>query len=99
MVFIIFTSCPLENVEQSGKQMMALPKMPDYIELKGFYSKVFKGEGSQSISILGIEKSKMADAYEVISENMRTFSNISGFTYTIEVWDKTLDLLRKAGIA
>ena len=99
MVLILFTSCPLENVEQSGKHMMELPKMPDYIELKGHYSKVIKGEGAQTISILGFEKSKMADAYELISDNMGTFSNIPGLTYTIEVWDKTLDLLRKAGIA
>jgi hypothetical protein len=99
MVFILFTSCPLEYVEQSGKQMMELPRMPDYIKLKGHYSKVVKGEGAQSISILGFENSKMADVYEVISDNMGTFSNIPGFTYTIEVWDRTLDILKKAGIA
>jgi hypothetical protein len=99
MVLMLFTSCPLENVEQSGKQMMELPQLPDYIKLKGHYSKVIKGEGSQSISILGFEKSKMAEAYELISDSLRTFSNIPGFTYTVEVWDKTLDLLRKAGIA
>ena len=99
MVFILFTSCPLEYVEQSGKQMMELPHMPDYIKLKGHYSKVIKGEGAQTISILGFENSKMADVYQVISDNMGTFSNIPGFTYTIEVWDRTLDLLRKAGIA
>ncbi len=99
MVLILFTSMPLENVEQASKQMMELPQMPDYIKLKGHYSKVIKGKGAQSISILGFEKSKMAEAYELISDNLRSFSNIPGFTYTIEVWDKTLDLLRKAGVA
>ena len=90
---------PLENAEQAGKQMMALPQMPDYIKLKGHYSKVIKGEGAQSISILGFEKSRMAEAYELISENLSSFSNIPGFTYTIEVWERTLDLFRKAAIA
>jgi len=38
----------------------------------------------------------MADAYELISDNLRTYRNIPGFTYTIEVWDRSLDLIKKA---
>ena len=99
MIILGTLSFPPSSGKEVGKAFLQLPPLPDYITMRGPYVHGVKGEGVQSTVIYEFDKSKMAEAFEHVSNRYAPYFDIAGFTYSINVCLEAQEALKVIGLA
>jgi len=73
MVIIGDISFPQESANDVGKRFLELPPLPDFMTLKGPYIKGRKKDGIQVLEIYELEKSKVAEGIEFVTNRCVTY--------------------------
>ena len=99
MVIIGTMSFPPQSAKEVGKCFMELPPVPDYITMKGPYVHGVKGEGIQSTILYEFDRSRMAEAFENVSNRYVAYHGVAGLTYAINVCLEAQEALKMIGLA
>lgn len=99
MVIIVMMSYPPESSKEIGKRFLALGPMPDHISRRGPYVSSTIGGGIQTINIFECEKSRLAEAIEIVNNRYATYFGVPGLTYSIQVWLDAMEALKAIGMA
>jgi len=98
MVIISISSYPLESVKEIAKRLMQQSPLPAYITMKGPYANSEVGAGMKVIAIFEFDKSKLSEAFEVITARYVKYHGVPGFTYSHNVWLETKEALKAIGM-
>ncbi len=98
MVIIGDISFPQESANEVGKRFLELPPVPDYMTLKGPYIKGRKMGGIQVLEIYEIDKAKVAEGIEVVTNRCGNYFGIPGYTYEINVYFEAAEALKMIGL-
>jgi hypothetical protein len=99
MVIIGMLSYSPEGAKELGKRFLAQKSLPDYISMKGHYISGAKGEGTQTITLYEVERSKLPDALEHISNRYVAYFGVPGLTYSVNIWLDAGEALKMIGLA
>ncbi len=92
MVIITNIYFPPQKAAEMREILITLHPIPEYLAIKGQY---FHGEGEKgihSITIYEFENDKESDSYRFIMTNrIKPFFNVSGFSFSCDVWLETLE--------
>jgi hypothetical protein len=99
MVIIGTMSFPPESAKEIGKRFMEQLSLPDYMTMKGPYISTVKGEGIQGTTLYEFDRSRMAEAFESVSNRYVTYFDVAGFTYTTDVYLDAQEALKMVGLA
>jgi hypothetical protein len=98
MVIITKTAYPTEAVNEIAKRFLELPPIPDYFVRRGPYVSAELGATITVMTIFELDKSKLAEGMEFISERMTQFFDIPGFTYEFKPWQEVEEALKMIGM-
>jgi len=99
MIIMATMSFPPASAKEVGKCFRELSPVPDYITMKGPYINGVKGEGIQTTSMFEFDRSKMAEAFEHVSNRYVTYHGVTGLTYTVNVCLEAQEALKMIGLA
>ena len=69
-------SVPLENIKEYARRVVELPPLPEYITKRGPYIH----DVVKIMIVYEFDRSKIAEAWEIISQHLEAFVSIPGFT-------------------
>ena len=98
MVIIGNISFPQESANDVGKRFLELPPVPDFMTLKGPYIKGKKKNGIQALEIYELDKSKIAEGIEFVTNRCVKYFGISGYVYEIDVYLEATEALNMIGL-
>ncbi len=98
MVIMGITSYPTESATEIGKRFQEAPSFPDYLTRRGPYILNVRGEGIQGFSIFELDRSRMAEAVESISNYYVKFMGVPGFTFSVNVCLEPQEALKMIGL-
>ncbi|NTW17376.1 MAG: hypothetical protein HGA41_07970 [Syntrophaceae bacterium] len=98
MVSVTFASYPPESVQEFAKRFIAQPPMPAYITMKGPYVSSDVGVGIKTLVIYEFDKSKMAEAIQIITARYAKYFGVPGFTYSQQIWLDAVEALKSVGM-
>jgi len=98
MVILGMMSYPPEGAKEAGKRFLANPPLPDYLTMKGPFIYASKGEGIRTLVVYECDRSKLADAMEVVSNRYVIYMGVPGLTYTVQVWMEIGEALKMIGM-
>ena len=98
MVIIGDISFPQESANDVGKRFLELPPVPDYMTMKGPYIKGKKIGGIQVLEIYELDKSKVAEGIEFVTNRCVKYFGIPGYTYEINVFFEATEALKMIGL-
>jgi len=99
MVIVGTMSYPSEGANEIGKRFMASKPIPSHITMKGPYINSLKGAGIQALTVYECDKSKLAEAVELVGTRYADYIGVPGFTYSIQVWFEAVEALKMIGLA
>ena len=99
MVIIGMISFPTESSKEIGKRFMQVTPLPKYITKKGPYFSSELGVGIKAISIFEYDPSKMAEAYEYISNYYASYIGVPGYSYNVGACQEAMEALKMIGLA
>jgi hypothetical protein len=100
MVIITENLFPPSSAKDLGKAFLDLPPLPDYITMRGPYILSDTDKGIRSILIYECEKSKFADALQVVADRVTNyFEVVPGYTYSVNAWFEASEALKMIGLA
>ena len=99
MVIIASISFPPESGTDLGKRFIEQPPLPDYMTSKGPYLKSRKENNVQAFEIFELDKSRLAEGYEFLSNRFITYSGVPGYKYEINVYMEAAEALKLVGLA
>ncbi len=99
MVILMFSEFPAESAGEMGKRFIEEPGLPNFIKRKGPYIHSEKGQGVQGTNIFECSNSRMADAFEFISNVAVTYLGVPGYSYSIRVCLEAQEALKMIGLA
>ena len=99
MVIIGKNSFPPESANEIGKRFLELPSLPDYMTTKGPYIRGMMEGGIQGIEVFELDKAKLAEGIEYVTNRYVTYFGIPGFRYAIAPYFETQEALRMIGLA
>jgi hypothetical protein len=99
MVIIGSNLFPTESANDIGKRFLELPPLPDYITMKGPYVHGMMEGGIQGIELFELDKSRLAEGIEYVSNRYVAYFGISGFRYTVTVYFEAQEALKMIGLA
>ncbi|OQY03667.1 MAG: hypothetical protein B6I22_11120 [Desulfobacteraceae bacterium 4572_123] len=91
-------SFPQESANEVGQRFLELPPVPDFMTLKGPYIKGMKEEGIRALEIYELDKSKVAEGIEFVTDRCVGYFGISGYTYEINVYFEASEALKMIGL-
>ena len=94
MVIIGKNSFPPESANEIGKRFLELPSLPDYMTMKG----MMEG-GIQGIEVYELDKAKLAEGLEYVTNRYVTYFGIPGFRYAIAPYFEAQEALKMIGLA
>lgn len=98
MVIIGDISFPQESANDVGKRFLELPPVPDFMTLKGPYIKGMKKDGIQALEIYELDKSKVAEGIEFVTDRCVHYFGIPGYVYEINVYFEAAEALKMIGL-
>lgn len=98
MVVIGMMCYPPDSAHELGKRFLNRPELPDYITMKGPYIMSATGEGIQSLSLFECDKSRMAEAIDVIANRYAGYIGVPGMTYSVHPWFDAAEALKMIGM-
>ena len=98
MVIIGMLSFPSEASKETGKRFQGLGPLPEYITMMGPYISSTKEEGIQTIVLYELEKSRLPEAFEIISNRYVNYHGVPGLTYSVQVWLDVVEAFKMIGL-
>ena len=98
MVIIGNISFPQESANDVGQRFLELPPVPDFMTLKGPYIKGKKKNGIQALEIYELDKAKVAEGIEFVTNRCVKYFGISGYVYEIDVYLEATEALNMIGL-
>ncbi len=98
MVIIGDISFPQESANDVGKRFLELPSVPEFMTLKGPYIKGKKNDGIQAFEIYELDKSKVAEGIEFVTDRCVKYFGIPGYIYEINVYFEATEALNMIGL-
>ena len=98
MVIIGDISFPQESAKDVGQRFLESTPVPDYITLKGPYVKGRKKGGIQVLEICELDKSKVAEGIEFVTNRCVNYFGIPGYTYEVNVYFEAAEALKMIGL-
>ena len=99
MVIIGKNSFPPESANEIGKRFLELPSLPDFMTLKGPYIRGMMEGGIQVIEVFELDKAKLAEGVESVTNRYVTYFGIPGFKYAIAPYFEAQEALKMIGLA
>ena len=99
MVIIGKNLFPPESANEIGKRFLELPPLPDYMTMKGPYVHGMMEGGIQGIEVFELDKAKLAEGVEYVTNRYVTYFGIPGFRYAIAPYFEAQEALRMIGLA
>ncbi len=99
MVIIGKNLFPPESANEIGKRFMELPPLPDYMTVKGPYVHGMMEGGIQGIEVFELDKAKLAEGIEYVTNRYVTYFGIPGFRYAIAPYFEAQEALKMIGLA
>ena len=99
MVIIGSNSFPPENANEVGKRFLKFPPLPDYMTMKGPYVHGMMEGGIQGIEVFELDKAKLAEGVEYVTNRYVTYFGIPGFRYAIAPYFEAQEALKMIGLA
>ena len=99
MVIIGMVSFPLNSGTEAGQAFLKAPPLSDFITRRGPYLINIKGVGVESISIFEFDNSKMAEAMSSITNFYISLKDVTGFSYSTQVFMDIQESLAMIGLA
>jgi hypothetical protein len=81
-------SVSLETIKYYAGQFSELPPLPEYINKKGPYVNNKEGAAHQIIIIYEFNKSKLAEAWANISNQLQSLRGVPGFALSAHMLEK-----------
>ncbi len=82
MVIKCTLSVSLKNIGVYTGKLSELPPLPGYITKRGPFIHDGVGGDERIITIYEFDKSRLADAWQIISDQLDAFQDIPGFTFS-----------------
>lgn len=98
MVIIGDISFPQESANDVGKRFLELPPVPDYMTLKGPFIKGKKKEGIQVLEIYELDKSKVAEGIEFVTNRCVNYFGVPDYSYEVNVYLEAAEALKMIGL-
>ncbi len=98
MVIITENMFPPGSAKGVGKAFMEMRPLPDFITMKGPYINSAAGQGVRSILIYECDKSKLAEAMEIVADRLTKYFDVPGYTYSSNVWLEAQEALKLVGL-
>ena len=98
MVIIVDMSFPAERASEVGKRFLEIAPIPDFMTMKGPYIKGRK-DGIQGIELYELDKAKLAEAEEYVTNRCVTYFGIPDFRYELSVYFEAAEALKMIGLA
>lgn len=98
MVIIGDVSFPQESASDVGKRFLELPPVPDFMTLKGPYIKGMKEYGIQAFEIYELDKSRVAEGLEYVTDRCVKYFGIPGYIYEVNVFFEAEEALKMIGL-
>ncbi len=98
MVIIGDISFPQESAHDVGRCFLEQSPVPDYMTLKGPYIKGKKEYGLQVFEIYELDKSKVAEGIEFVTDRCVKYFGIPGYVYEINVFFEAAEALKMIGL-
>jgi len=99
MIIIGTNSFPPESANEIGKRFLELPPVPDYMTLKGPYVHGMMEGGIQGIEFFELDKAKLAEGVEYVTNRYVTYFGIPGFRYAVAPYFEAQEALKMIGLA
>ena len=99
MIMIGIGNFPHESSRQMINIMSELPEVPGYIQLHGPYFNTSLGKGVEFITVYEFDVTNYAQVMENIRKRYSIFTNVLGFSYSLNEWLKMADALKMVGLA
>ena len=99
MVIIGMNSFPPESANEIGKRFLELPPVPDYITMKGPYIHSMMEGGIQGVEVFELDKAKLAEGVEYVSNRYVRYFGIPGFRYSVTPYFEAQEALKMIGLA
>ena len=99
MVIIGTNSFPPESANEIGKRFLELPPLPDYLTMKGPYVHGMMEGGIQGVEVFELDKAKLAEGLEYVTNRYVTYFGIPGFRYAIAPYFEAQEALKMIGLA
>ena len=77
-------SIPLENIKEYARKVIELPPLPEFIVKRGPYIH----DVVKIMVVYEFDKSKIEEAWEIISQHLDAFISIPGFTLHSHILEK-----------
>jgi hypothetical protein len=97
MVIISDVSFPQESANDVGKRFLELPPVPDFMTLIGPYIKGRK-DGIHAVEIYELDKSKVGEGLEFVSNRCVKYFGIPGYIYEVNVYLEATEALNMIGL-
>lgn len=98
MVIISDVSFPQESAHAVGKCFLELPPVPDFMTLKGPYIKGIGKDGIQAFEIYELDKSRVAEGIEFVTDRCVHYFGIPGYVYETNVYLEAAEALKMIGL-
>lgn len=99
MVIITEATYPPASAKDAGKCFKELPPLPDYITMRGPYIQSATGAGIRGMVVYECDRSRLAEAIEVIGDRITKYFDVPGYTYSMDVWLEAQEALKLVGLA
>ncbi len=76
-----------------------MPPLPDFMTMKGPYINSAAGQGFRSILIYECDRSKLAEAMEIVADRLTRYFDVPGYTYSSNIWLEANEALKLVGLA
>ena len=97
MVIIGDVSFPQESANDVGKRFLELPPVPEFMTLIGPFVKG-KKDGIHAIEIYELDKSKVGEGLEFVSNRCVKYFGIPGYVYEVNAYLEATEALNMIGL-
>ena len=87
-------SVPFEKIRDYAREFSELSSLPEYITKRGPYIKESAGRYSKIIISYDFDKSRLAEAWEMISKQFDIFHGLPGFALSAHILEKSKEVTR-----
>ena len=98
MVIIGKTSFPPESAKDVGKRFIELPPLPEFMTSSGPYIKSMGESNINCFEIFDMDKSKLAEGYEFVTNRLVSYFGIPGYKYEVNVYMEATEALGMIGL-
>jgi hypothetical protein len=78
-------SIPLKAIGDYNRQAKNLPPLPTYITKRGPYIDETQGTSNRITTVYEFDKSRLAEAWKIISTHLDAFRAVQGFSLSAQV--------------